>query len=136
MPEAVPLYVRKNIARKYVLAMTRPLRASPPGPGVASVSAAALAGPGAGASSAAPPHAPPPGGASSSAGAPPSGAVGASAEAPLGSAFWAIRRRELRAAIPDKGKHTAPIACEEIWGDLEDAFGMHPLMKPCWTCFL
>jgi len=124
------LYARKHIARKFVLAMTRPLRAGgsaagPPCPGVASVSAAA------------PPPAFPSGGASSPAGPPPSGATGVSAEAPFSSAsFRAIQWRDLRAAVPDKGKHTAPIAGEATWGDLEDAFGMHPLMISCWTCLM
>ena len=94
--------------------MTRPLRAvgsvaGPPCPGVASVSAAA----------------------------PPSEAARVSAEAPFNSApFRAIQWRDLRAAVPDKGRHTAPIAGEATWGDLEDTFGMHPLMIPCWTCLM
>ncbi len=58
-----------------------------------------------------------------------------SRRAPRG-AMRAMRWAELVPANADKQRLTAALPSDATWGDIEDQFGMHPLMIAAWCCSL
>ena len=50
--------------------------------------------------------------------------------------FKRLHWGDLAPAIPDTGEHTATLREDASWGEIEDIFGLHPVMVPCWACLL